>query len=117
MRTTLTLRRVGITVATLMMGTAASIATVPSATAAEMPCKPRVYYEINSNGVNFRTGPSTAYKSKGLLYKHDWGKKVATSGSWIKLKLGQKSRTGIAKNTTGWVAKKYAYDCVPMQLD
>ncbi|WP_331753372.1 SH3 domain-containing protein (plasmid) [Streptomyces sp. NBC_00637] len=118
MQTTTTRRRLGITVATVVMGAAASIAAVPTAaTAAEMPCKPRVYYEINSNGVNFRTGPSTAYKSKGLLYKHDWGKKVATSGSWIKLKLGQKSRTGIAKNTTGWVAKKYAYDCVPMQLD
>ncbi|MDL5199734.1 SH3 domain-containing protein [Streptomyces sp. ALI-76-A] len=91
--------------------------TAPAATAAEMPCKPRVYYEINTNAVNFRTGPSTAYKSKGLLYKGDWGKKVATKGSWIKLKLGQKSRTGLAKNTTGWVAKKYAYDCVPMQLD
>lgn len=89
----------------------------PAASAAEMPCKPRVYYKINTNAVNFRTGPSTSYASKGLLYKGDWGKKVATKGSWIKLQLGQKSKTGLAKNSTGWVAKKYAYDCVPMQLD
>ncbi|MDQ0847414.1 SH3-like domain-containing protein [Streptomyces sp. V1I6] len=66
MQTTTTRRRVGIAVATVLMGAAGSIAAVPpAATAAEMPCKPRVYYEINSNGVNFRTGPSTAYKSKG----------------------------------------------------
>lgn len=94
-----------------------SVTTAPAASAAEMPCKPRVYYKINTNAVNFRTGPSTNYRSKGLLYKGDWGKKVGTSGSWIKLQLGQKSRTGLAKGTTGWVAKKYAYDCVPMQLD
>lgn len=91
--------------------------TAPAASAAEMPCKPRVYYEINTNTVNFRPGPSTAYKSKGLIYKGDWGKKVATKGSWIKLQFGQKSRTGLAKNTTGWVAKKYAYRCVRIQLD
>ncbi|MET9777952.1 cell wall hydrolase [Streptomyces sp. NPDC006367] len=94
-----------------------AVTTAPAASAAEMPCKPRVYYEINTNGVNFRTGPSTGYASKGLLYKGDWGKKIATKGSWIKLQLGQKSKTGLAKNSTGWVAAKYAWDCVPMQLD
>ncbi|GAB7101697.1 hypothetical protein JCM4814A_94880 [Streptomyces phaeofaciens JCM 4814] len=94
-----------------------AVTTAPTARAAQMPCKPRVYYKINTSGVNFRTGPSTSYASKGLLYKGDWGKKIATKGSWIKLRLGQKSRTGLAKNTTGWVAKKYAYDCVPLQLD
>ncbi|MCT9077178.1 SH3 domain-containing protein [Streptomyces fulvoviolaceus] len=97
----------------VIIGSAALAA--PAASAAEMPCKPHVYYKVNTNGVNFRTGAGTNYKSKGLLYKGDWGKKIATKGSWMKLRLGQKSRTGLAKNTTGWVAKKYAWDCVPMQ--
>ncbi|MFC7991990.1 cell wall hydrolase [Streptomyces pilosus] len=89
----------------------------PAASAAEMPCKPRVYYEINTHAVDFRTGPSMSYASKDRLYKGDWGKKVATKGSWIKPQLGQKSKSGLAKSSTGWVAKKYAYDCVPMQVD
>ncbi|MCX4826937.1 cell wall hydrolase [Streptomyces sp. NBC_01142] len=105
--------------AALTVGAAPSaFAAAPAqARAAEMPCKPRVYYAVDANGVNFRTGAGARYASKGLLYKGDWGKRVATKGSWIKLQLGKKSRTGLAKNTTGWIAKKYAYDCVPMQLD
>ncbi|MFF9074577.1 SH3 domain-containing protein [Streptomyces sp. NPDC014872] len=95
-----------------------AVTTAPAASAAEMPCKPRVYYELYTNSaVNFRTGPSTGYASKGLLYKHDWGKKVGSKSGWIKLQLGQKSRTGLAKGSTGWVAAKYLSDCVPMQLD
>lgn len=94
-----------------------AVLTMPSASAAEMPCKPRVYYKINTNGVNFRTKAATGYPSKGLLYKGDWGKKIDTRGAWIKLRLGKKSKTGLAKNTTGWVIKKYADYCTPMQLD
>lgn len=105
--------------AALTVGAAPSAFAQASAqTSAAMPCKPRVYYYVyQANGVNFRTGPGTGYASKGLLYKNDWGKKVATKGSWIKLQLGKKSRSGLAKNSTGWVAKKYLSDCVPMQLD
>ncbi|MFD7552313.1 SH3 domain-containing protein [Streptomyces sp. NPDC059816] len=95
-----------------------AVTTAPAASAAEMPCKPRVYYEVyQANGVNFRSGAGTGYASKGLLYKGDWGKKIATKGSWIKLQLGQKSKSGLAKNSTGWVASTYLSDCVPMQLD
>ncbi|GAB2883445.1 hypothetical protein GCM10027074_60070 [Streptomyces deserti] len=94
-----------------------AVTAAPTASAAEAPCVPRVYYTINTNATNFRTGPGTGYASKGLLYRGDWGKKIATKGSWIKLRLGQKSRTGLPKNSTGWVAKRLAYDCVPMQLD
>ncbi|MEU6683641.1 SH3 domain-containing protein [Streptomyces sp. NPDC046832] len=99
--------------------TAGAVAVgAPAATAAEMPCKPNVYYYVyKGSGVNFRTGAGTGYASKGLLHKDDWGKKIATKGSWIKLKLGQKSRSGLAKGTTGWVSKSYVSDCVPMQLD
>ncbi|MFC8784939.1 SH3 domain-containing protein [Streptomyces nigra] len=109
--------------AALAVGAAPSaFAQAPAAAQAQaragMPCKPNVYYYVyQANGVNFRTGAGTNYPSRGLLYKNDWGKKIATKGSWIKLQLGAKSRTGLAKNTTGWVAKKYVSDCVPMQLD
>ncbi|MCX3287060.1 SH3 domain-containing protein [Streptomyces sp. NEAU-H22] len=97
---------------------AASAMLALSLTAAEMPCKPKVYYYVyKSSGVNFRTGAGTGYASKGLLHKNDWGKKVATKGSWIKLRLGQKSKSGLAKGTTGWVSKSYVSDCTPMQLD
>ncbi|MFJ7180386.1 SH3 domain-containing protein [Streptomyces massasporeus] len=99
--------------------TAGAVAVAaPAATAAEMPCKPNVYYYVyKSSGLNFRTGAGTGYASKGILHKNDWGKKLATKGSWIKLKLGQKSRSGPAKGTTGWVSKSYVSDCTPMQLD
>ncbi|MEU1077754.1 MULTISPECIES: SH3 domain-containing protein [unclassified Streptomyces] len=109
--------------AALAVGAAPSaFAQTPAAASAQaraaMPCKPGVYYYVyQANGVNFRTGPGTGYASRGLLYKNDWGKKIATKGSWIKLQLGTKSRSGLPKNTTGWVAKKYVSDCVPMQLD
>ncbi|MFB7931383.1 SH3 domain-containing protein [Streptomyces sp. NPDC056039] len=99
--------------------TAGAVATsAPAATAAEMPCKPKVYYYVyKGSGINFRTGAGTGYASKGILHKDDWGKKLATKGSWIKLKLGTKSKSGIAKGTTGWVSKSYVSDCTPMQLD
>jgi len=109
--------------AALTVGAAPSaFAQAPSQASAKtstaMPCKPRVYYYVyQASGVNFRTGPGTGYASKGLLYKNDWGKKIATKGGWIKLQLGKKSRSGLAKNSTGWVAKTYLSDCVPMQLD
>ncbi|MFF7953627.1 SH3 domain-containing protein [Streptomyces griseorubiginosus] len=105
--------------AALTVGAAPSaFAQTPAATRTAMPCKPGVYYYVyKANGVNFRTGPSTTYASKGLLYKNDWGKKIASKNGWIKLQLGTKSRSGLPKNSTGWVAKKYVSDCVPMQLD
>ncbi|MEU3090579.1 SH3 domain-containing protein [Streptomyces massasporeus] len=86
----------------------APAATAATATATEMPCKPNVrYYVCESSGVHFRTGTGTGYASKGILHKNDWGKKLATKGSWIKPQLGQKSRSGPAKGTTGWVATSY----------
>ncbi|MFD4574730.1 hypothetical protein ACFWNK_21910 [Streptomyces sp. NPDC058417] len=70
-----------------------------------------------TGGLAATAGPSTSYASKGLLYKGDWGKKVSAKAAWIKLQLSQKARIRLAKNATGRVAKKYAYDCVPLQLD
>ncbi|MBB6418488.1 SH3 domain-containing protein [Streptomyces sp. AK010] len=100
----------------LSAGVVAAVA--PAATAAEMPCEPNVsYYVSKSSGVNFRTGAGTGYASKGIPHKNDRGGKLATKGSWIKLQLGRKSKSGLAKGSTGWVSKSYVSDCTPMQLD
>lgn len=64
-------------------------------------------YVVNTNGVRFRTGPGTSYSAKGLLYKGDWGYVTASSGSWYKMWLGQRSISGLAAGTTGWVYKSY----------
>ncbi|MGW1291072.1 hypothetical protein ACWD4N_47970 [Streptomyces sp. NPDC002586] len=85
MQTPINRRRVDIVVATIVMGATASIVPAPTATAAEMPRKPRIHY-----------GPSTAQTCRGLQCKREWAKKVATSGSRIKLQLGEKSRVGVA---------------------
>ncbi|MEV3853072.1 SH3 domain-containing protein [Streptomyces sp. NPDC050095] len=105
------------TVLALSLTAGVSASAIPTASAASMPCKPGAYYEIQGSGVNFRTGASANYKSRGLLYKGDWGRKLEKKGSWIKLQLGKKSRSGMAKGTTGWVASRYTSDCTPMQLD
>lgn len=72
-------------------------------------------WTVMKNGVNFRTGPSTAYRSIGYLYKWDYGTKVAGKGSWVKLRLSERSKSGLKKGTTAWVHKKFVDQCVYMQ--
>jgi len=55
---------------------------------------------INANGVNFRTGPSTSYKSNGRLSKNTALTLLGISGSWYKVKI-----TSTGKN--GYVFAKY----------
>ncbi|MEV6676266.1 SH3 domain-containing protein [Streptomyces erythrochromogenes] len=71
---------------------------------------------VNSNGVNFRTGPGTGYRSIGLLYYPDSGTRVSETGSWVKLRLRYKSRTGLPAGTTAWVSKSYSNPCLPIDL-
>ncbi|MFE0778078.1 SH3 domain-containing protein [Streptomyces sp. NPDC058861] len=71
---------------------------------------------VNSNGVNFRTGPGTGYRSVGLLYYPDSGTKVGETASWVKLRLRYKSRTGLPAGTTAWVSKSYSNPCLPIDL-
>jgi uncharacterized protein YraI len=118
--------RAGIAVATVAMGAAASLAAAPSALASTPAQAPAALaaantcptWSVTGKAVNFRSGPGTQYRSIGLLYRwSDSGTKVARSGSWIKIKLDHKSKTGLKKGTTGWVNKKYLSQCVYMQLD
>jgi len=55
---------------------------------------------INASGVNFRTGPSTSYKSNGKLDKNTALTLLGISGSWYKVKI-----TSTGKN--GYVFAKY----------
>lgn len=74
-------------------------------------------WTVMSKAVNFRSGPSSSKYAKGVVYRGDYGKKIDRSGSWIKLKLGKKSRGGLPKGSTGWVHRAYLDQCVYMNLD
>lgn len=75
------------------------VAAAPSASA----CTDTV--KILINGLNIRTGAGTSYASEGLLYKGDTGKVIDVKGDkpWTKISLLKKSKTGLAKGTSGWV--------------
>ncbi|MCX4783934.1 MULTISPECIES: SH3 domain-containing protein [unclassified Streptomyces] len=120
--------RAGVTVATIAMGAAASLAAAPTAFAASTGAPtqaPTVLaaantcptWTVTGNGVNFRSGAGTKYRAIGQLYRNDYGTKIASSGSWIKLKLDKKSKSGLKAGTTGWVSKSYLDQCVYMNLD
>lgn len=49
---------------------------------------------INASGVNFRTGPSTRYKSQGLLAKNTAVTVTGSSGSWTKLTVTSSGKSG-----------------------
>lgn len=59
--------------------------------------------KVGKNAWNYRTGPSTAYSSRGYLYRGDRLKVLCSRGSWDYSQLIQRSKSGIAKGTRGWV--------------
>lgn len=59
--------------------------------------------KVGKNGWNLRTGPSTAYSSRGYLYRADKLKVLCSRGSWDYSQLTQRSKSGISKGTRGWV--------------
>lgn len=94
-------------------GTASASATglAPASTASSC-----VTWWVNTNGVNFRTGPGTNYASKGLLYYPDGGTKLASTLNWVKIRLMYRSKTGLPVGTTGWVYASYGNPCVPVDM-
>ncbi|MGI5518364.1 SH3 domain-containing protein [Streptomyces sp. CA-106131] len=58
---------------------------------------------VGKNGWNFRTGPSTGYASRGLLYRGDRLTVLCSRGSWDYSQLSRRSRSGMAQGTRGWV--------------
>jgi hypothetical protein len=115
-------QRAAVATAALSMGaTALAIAPTaqaqtPTGTTTSASACAGIYY-VTGNGVNFRRGASTAYRSIGLLYRNDEGRRIASHGSWVKLSLIRKSRSGLPAGTTGWVSKAYVQECTPTQLD
>lgn len=58
---------------------------------------------VAKNGWNYRTGPSTAYASRGYLYRGDKLTVLCSRGNWDYAQLTQRSKSGISKGTKGWV--------------
>ncbi|MFD4574732.1 SH3 domain-containing protein [Streptomyces sp. NPDC058417] len=58
---------------------------------------------VAKNGWNLRTGPSTAYASRGYLYRGDRLTVLCSSSAWDYSQLTQRSKSGIPKGTKGWV--------------
>lgn len=58
---------------------------------------------VGKNAWNYRSGPSTGYKSLGFLYRGDKLTVLCSKGSWDYAQLSSRSKTGIAKGTKGWV--------------
>ncbi len=73
------------------------VTTESAATADPTNAKPAA---INAVGVNLRTGPSTSYKSLGLLEKGAQLTVTGTSGSWYQVIV-------VATGRTGYVYKTY----------
>ncbi|MFE1782132.1 SH3 domain-containing protein [Streptomyces sp. NPDC059506] len=54
------------------------------------------------NAWNFRSGPSTGYRSLGYLYRGDKFTVMCSKGSWDYAQIVS-SKSGIRKGTKGWV--------------
>ncbi|MFJ5952606.1 SH3 domain-containing protein [Streptomyces noursei] len=93
--------------------TAAAHAVTPVGTGTSRSCS-TWYSDID--GLNFRTQPGTGYKSLGLLYYADSGTKIGETSHWIKLRLKQRSTSGLPAGLTGWVSKGYVSPCMPVVL-
>jgi uncharacterized protein YraI len=91
---------------TLLGSTATALA--PTASAAIASCTYNVADHnavVDGNGINYRTGPSTAYTSKGLLYDGDDLRVYCGNGSWYRTKLTSRSKSGLKAGTYGWTRK------------
>ena len=110
-----TLAALGTATALLVGGAAAGFAT--AAPAAADDCVIGYAVKITASAVNLRKGPATSYGSKGQLFKGEVVQYVTanTNLTWSKVKLFKKSKSGLAKGTTGWVKSSYTKDwgCVP----
>ncbi|MFF8932356.1 hypothetical protein ACF1AO_34395 [Streptomyces longwoodensis] len=60
---------------------------------------------VDGNGVNYRTGPSTSYVSKGFLYDGDSLRVYCGKGTWYYTKLTHRSMSGLPSGTYGWIRK------------
>ncbi|EGX58459.1 MULTISPECIES: SH3 domain-containing protein [Streptomyces] len=91
--------------ASLLAGTAAALAPTASA-ATSSTCTYNIAdhnAQVDGAGVNYRTGPSTSYRSKGFLYTGDDLRVYCGKGNWYYTKLTHRSKSGLASGTYGWI--------------
>lgn len=60
-------------------------------------------------GLRLRASDGTSGRIKGLLYKGDHFKITGQHSKWLKVRLTERSASGLSKGTTGWVYKSYVY--------
>jgi uncharacterized protein YraI len=56
---------------------------------------------------NFRTGPSVSHASLGYLYRGDKITLRCARGDWYFGTLSAHSKSGLTKDTSGWLNKKF----------
>ncbi|MFF3765552.1 SH3 domain-containing protein [Streptomyces sp. NPDC001922] len=61
-------------------------------------------WTVGTNGARLRTKPSTSGSVKGQLYENDEIKILKHGKKWDHIKLTAKSRGGLAKGTSGYIA-------------
>ncbi|MFE5713451.1 SH3 domain-containing protein [Streptomyces sp. NPDC056501] len=109
-------------VAALLAGAVPALAVTPATPSTTAPV--RAVAELNSCGydvagssVNLRSGAGTRHASLGHLTRGDLVDVDRKSGGWYRMKLSERSRSGIRAGTVGWVAERYLKPSVCMQLD
>ncbi|WP_374778579.1 SH3 domain-containing protein (plasmid) [Streptomyces sp. NBC_01310] len=105
----LSLQRPGLSAVLGVAATALALTAVtapPASAAGSASCTYNISdhnAEVDGSGVNYRTGPSTAYASKGFLYTGDDLRVYCGKGSWYYTKLTARSKSGLAAGTYGWI--------------
>ncbi|MYZ41094.1 hypothetical protein GT002_39810 [Streptomyces sp. SID4917] len=89
----------------LLGGTAAALAPTASAASASTCTYNLADHDarVDGNGINYRTGPSTGYTSKGFLYDNDSLRVYCGKGDWYYTKLTHRSKSGLSAGTYGWI--------------
>ncbi|WP_328373199.1 hypothetical protein OG800_49860 (plasmid) [Streptomyces sp. NBC_00445] len=97
---------------TLSMTAGLAAVTAPTASAASEPRACTLRFsdhagKIIADAFNFRRGPGTSYSSRGYLYKSDKIRLKCARGHWYYGTLTARSKSGLAKNTSGWLHDKF----------
>ncbi|MFF8993990.1 hypothetical protein ACF09H_29500 [Streptomyces sp. NPDC014983] len=87
----------------LLAGTAAALAPTASAASASTCTYNLADFDTRVDGINYRTGPSTGYTSKGFLYDNDRLRVYCAKSNWYYTKLTHRSKSGLSTGTYGWI--------------
>ncbi|MCM2388819.1 SH3 domain-containing protein [Streptomyces albipurpureus] len=104
---------VGASTALLAMG---AVALAPSASAAgASSCTYNLTDHnavVDGAGINYRTGPATSHRPRGMLYDGDDLRVYCGKGVWYYSKLIVRSGGGLPKGTYGWIRKDMLLELV-----